>query len=132
MSGLSYLGKPLWRNSDPSQRFHRQPRVPDLCHMADLVAVKIHHVHIVRLHAFAGWWARAALAGVGAGEDAVGTNTLALVVGGKRPQLVSSIRDEGQDCLHPVCVLLQSTQVGERFGLRRERGIGLAVSLAPV
>ena len=35
------------------------------------------------IHAFAGWWAGAALAGVRPGEDAVGTNTLALVVGGK-------------------------------------------------
>src|SRR5215470_1005361 len=121
-----------WCGLNPSQSFHRQTRVPDLCHVADLVSIKIHHVHVIRFHTLARWWARSTFAGVRAGEDAVSTDTLTLFVGGKRLQLVSSIWNEGQHSLHPVCVLLQRAYVCKRFGLRGESSAGVAVGLASV
>src|ERR1700735_2107319 len=116
--------------SDPPELLHGPSRMPDLRHMLDLLAVELHHVHIVRLHALAGRWAGAAWSGMSAGEDAVGTDVLPFVIGGERLHLVSSVGNRRQQPLHPFGILLQGPCVSERFGLRRERRTRVAVLLA--
>jgi hypothetical protein len=61
------------------------PRVrPDLRHVPDLVAVKVHHVHVVGLvQGLASWWARSPGTCVRSGENAVGADILARVIGRK-------------------------------------------------
>jgi hypothetical protein len=45
--------------------FNGQSRVPDLRHVPNLIAVELHHVHIVRRHVLAGGCARTTLSGNG-------------------------------------------------------------------
>src|SRR4030095_11992918 len=72
---------------NPAELLHRQSGVPDFRHVPDPLAVEVHHIHIVGLHPLARWWAWATLAGMSAGEDAVGTNARPLIVSSKRLQL---------------------------------------------
>src|SRR5467141_825380 len=89
----------------PPELLHGQARMPDLRHVPDLVAVEVHHVHVVRFRALSGRGAGAAVAGMRPGEDAVRTDALAPLVGGKRLQVVSSVGNERQQAPHPVGVL---------------------------
>src|SRR2546423_5192136 len=52
------------------------------------------------------------------------------MIGRERLDLVATVRDEAEESLHPVGVVLQRANIGERFGLRREAGIWLTVSTA--
>src|SRR5580698_4671280 len=79
------------RRSDPPELLHGPSRMPDLRHMPDLLAVELHHVHIVRLHALAGRWAGATLSGLSAREDGVCADALAFVIGGERLHFVSPV-----------------------------------------
>src|SRR5207253_4843084 len=80
--------------------------------------------------ALAGRRHRTALSRVCAGEDAVGGYVVPLMIGRERLDLVATVRDEAEESLHPVGVVLQRANIGERFGLRREAGIWLTVSTA--
>src|SRR5277367_6611965 len=118
------------RRSDPPELFHGPSCMPDLRHVPDLLAVELHHVYIVRLEALAGRWAGTTRSGMSAGEDSVSTDVLPFVIGGERLHLVSPVENGRQQPLHPFCVLLQGPCVRERFGLRGERRIRVAVLLA--
>src|SRR5271166_6160412 len=65
-----------------------------------------------------------------AGEDGVGADALPFVIGGKRLQLVAPIWNGTQQPPHPLSVLLEGPRISERFGLRGECRIRLAVLLA--
>src|SRR5215471_10079994 len=97
--------------------------------MADLVAVEVHDINIVRLYALARWWARSALAGMCGIKDAKRAYALPCVVGGKRPEFVSSVRHEHEKSLHPVCIPLKSFNVGKRLRLAEKVASGLQYAL---
>src|SRR5206468_8163777 len=82
----------LFIGLDPSELLHGQSSMPDLRHVPDLLTVKIHHIHIVRLHTLARWWARATLASMSAREDAVCTDALPLIISAKGLEFISSVR----------------------------------------
>src|SRR5262249_44437004 len=65
----------------PAQLLHRDSGVPNFRHVLDLVAVKLHHVYIVGLHALAGWWTGPALTGMRRVEDTVCADAFSLFVG---------------------------------------------------
>src|SRR5215471_3217466 len=105
---------------DPAEFLHGPSRVPDLGHVADLAVLELHHIDIVAAGALAGWRHRAALPAVGAREHGIGADVIALLVGGEGLDCVAAVRDEPEQPLHPLGVLLESAQVGERFRLGGE------------
>ena len=100
--------------------------MPNLGYMPDLVAIEIHDVHIIRRRALACRRAGATLTGVRAGEDSVRAHVVALVVSGHRLELVSTVRNESEQSLHPLRVLFHAVHVHERLGLSGKRRIRLA------
>src|SRR5882724_12987727 len=50
------------RKASPAELLHRPSGIPDLRHVADLVAFELHHIDVVRLHLLAGRRAGAARA----------------------------------------------------------------------
>src|SRR5256885_437861 len=64
---------------------------------------------------------------VGREENAVRADVLALLVGGERFELVTSVRERRQHPFHPVRVLLQRPDFGQWLRLRGERGVRLTV-----
>src|SRR5215471_19443108 len=52
------------------------------------------------------------------------------MVGGEGLDCVAAVRDKREQSFHPVAVLLQRLQIGERFGLGREARVRLAVGTA--
>src|SRR5438552_973109 len=52
------------------------------------------------------------------------------VIGRERLDLVATVWDEAEESLHPVGVILQRANIGERFGLRRKAGIRLTEGTA--
>src|SRR6266516_508139 len=114
----------------PAEFLQGPAGVPDFGHVADLAVRELHHVDVVAAGALAGGGHRAALAGVGAGEHGVGADVVALMVGGEGLDRVAPVRDEAEQPLHPLGVLLERTQAGERFGLGREARVRLAVGAA--
>jgi hypothetical protein len=58
-------------------------RMPDLCHVSDLVFVEVHNVNIVGAYVLTGRIYRTTFTGVGSGEDRVRDNRLSFAVGGK-------------------------------------------------
>src|SRR5262245_49724587 len=69
---------------NPAELLHSQAGVPDLGHVSDLVAVKLHHIDIVGLCAFARGRNRTAFAAMRAIEDAISADTVAPIIGCKR------------------------------------------------
>src|SRR5215510_4182999 len=114
----------------PAEFSHGPAGVPDLGHVADLAVLELHHVDIVAAGALAGWRHRAALAGVGAGEHGAGADVVAVMVGGEGLDLIASVWDQAEQPLHPLGVLLERSQAGERFRLGREARVLLAVGAA--
>src|SRR5215471_700257 len=104
--------------------------VPDLGHVADLAVLELHHVDVVAAGALAGGRHRAARAAVGAREHRVGADVGALLVGGEGPDGVAAVRDEPEQPLHPLGVLPESAQAGQRCGLGGEARAGLAAGAA--
>src|SRR6266478_9574806 len=100
---------PCRRNgdSDPAKVLHRQSSIPDLCHMADLVALEFHNVDIVGAGALAGRRTGTTLTTMSPRKHSEGTDTFPIVVGGKRFHDISSIWYERQQSLHPVGILLK-------------------------
>src|SRR5262249_19202389 len=68
----------------PAEFLHGQTGVPDFGHVADLVAVEVHHIDIVGLGALARRRARTALAAMRRMEDTIGGDVFSLLVGGER------------------------------------------------
>src|SRR5262249_11203271 len=66
-------------------------------------------------------------AAVGAGKHGAGADVVARLVGREGLDRVPSVGDEYEQSLHPLGVLLERAQVGERFGLGSEARIRLAV-----
>src|SRR5215471_19750958 len=91
----------------PAELLHRQPGVPDLGHVADLWAVELHHVHVIRLDGLSRRRAGTALAGMRRVEHSVRRHIAALFVRRKRLDLVPTVRHESQQSLHPLRVLLE-------------------------
>src|SRR5438105_6421727 len=52
------------------------------------------------------------------------------MIGRERLDLVATVWDEAEESLHPVGVILQRANIGERFGLRRKAGIRLTEGTA--
>src|SRR5262249_36533067 len=73
---------------------------------------------------------RAALAGVGAGEHGAGADGAALLVGGEELDRIAPVREEREQSLHPLGVLLERLHVRERLRLGREARVGLTVGTA--
>src|SRR5262245_23623348 len=72
----------------PPELFERESVVPDLRHVPDLVAIELHDVDVVRSRALSRWWHRPALAGMGAGKDAVCADAPPRFVGRERLHLI--------------------------------------------
>src|SRR4051812_12670979 len=104
--------------------------MPNLCQVANTVALEVHDVDVVRLRALPGRRDGTAVAGVGAGEHGVRDDVVPLLVGRERLQLVAAVGQDRQEALHPICVLLQGVDVLEWLGLRREAGVWGAELLA--
>jgi hypothetical protein len=115
---------------NPPEFLHGESSMPNLRHVPDLIPVELHHIHIVCLHPLAGWWTGATLASMHTREDAVRTDTLALIIRGKGLEFIASVRDKRQQALHPVCLLLQGPHVSKRLSLCRKRRIRLTVLIA--
>lgn len=66
----------LWRlPMRPNRHFqHRDPGVPDLCHMQNLIAVELHDVDVIRRHHLARGWNWTAVTGVSPVEHGIGRN----------------------------------------------------------
>src|SRR5262249_8626609 len=117
--------------SSPAQLLHGPAGVPDLCHVLDLVAVEFHDVDVVgTLEAPARRRSGTAFARVGAGEDPVGANVLALSIDGERAHFVCAIGKNGQQSPHPIRILLKRLNTHERFSLRRKCSLGSAKCFA--
>src|SRR5215472_3568244 len=115
---------------DPAEFLHGPARVPDLGHMADLAVLELHHVDIVAAGALAGWRHRAAFGAVSTREHGVGADVIALLVGGEGLDRVATVRNEHEQPLHPLGVLLKRPQVSERFRLSGEARVWLTVGTA--
>src|SRR5437867_1488686 len=106
-SGSAEASKTRRGSGYPAELFHGQSSMPDLRHVPNLLTLEIHHIHIVCLHALASWWAGATLASMSARKDAIRTDALPLIISAEGLQFISSVRNEGQQTLHPVGVLLK-------------------------
>src|SRR5262245_54015657 len=83
--------------SSPAQLLQGPAGVPNLCHVLDLVALEFHDVDVIgTLEAPARRRSGTALARMGAGEDPVGANVLALLIDGERAHLVFAVGKNGQ------------------------------------
>src|ERR1700758_2548614 len=69
--------------SGPAELAHRHAVVPDLRHVEDLVAVEVHHVHVVGFGGFARRRYRAAVAGVRPVENPEHGHVVARLVDGE-------------------------------------------------
>src|SRR4051812_2330582 len=114
----------------PAELLHRLSVVPDLRHVADLVAVEGHVVHVVGIYALACRGDGAALAGVSAVEHSVSDDFAACFVDGEGLHLGAPVRHWRQQPFHPLGVSLYVLHTCQRRSLRRERGIRMAVLLA--
>src|SRR6516162_5402321 len=108
------------------------PVVPDLGHVADLVAVKVHDVDVVGLSALAGRRYRPALPGVCSAEDAERRHVVPRLVDGERTQLGVAVRQWCKHALHPLGVSLHGVHTVQGGGLGGERRAAVAVLLAPL
>src|SRR5262245_10261783 len=115
---------------EPSEFLHGPSCMPDFRHVPDLLPVKIHHIHIVCLHTLARGRTGATLSRMRAREDPIGTDALPLLICAKGFQFIASVRDKGQQTLHPVRVLLQGLHASQRLSLGSKRRIRGAVRLA--
>src|SRR5690242_14433262 len=84
------------RRLRPAEFLHGQTRMPDLGHVADLVAVEVHDIDVVGLGALTSWRTRATIAGVCRIEHAIGSDVPPLLVRSERFELVATIRHEGE------------------------------------
>src|SRR5262249_37063982 len=89
-----------------------------------------HDVDVIGLRLLARRRAGTALAGVGRIEDAIRRDVLALFVDTPRLELVSTIRHEAEQALHPVAVGVERLHIRQGLGLRREGRVRVAVSFA--
>lgn len=80
--------------------------MPDFGHVRDLSAFELHDVDVVGFGGLAGRLARATCQ-VGAGENAIGADIVALGIGGEGPNLVAAVSQHCHQALHPVGVLLE-------------------------
>src|SRR5215472_17036456 len=112
---------------DPAEFPHCPAGVPDLGHVADFAVLELHHVDVVAAGALTGGGQRAALGAVSAREHGVGADVVTLIVGGEGLDHVGSVRDEHEQALHPVGVLLERTYVSERYSLGREARVRMTV-----
>src|SRR5262249_34840434 len=96
----------------PSPALQGPTSVPDLGHVADLVAVEGHAIDVVRTRALAGR-RRTALAGVRGDEGRVGDDVVALGIRRPALQVVMAVRHHLHQALHPVGVTLQGLHVDE-------------------
>src|SRR5258705_13259418 len=78
--------------SDPSQFLQSHTRMPDLRHVADLVASELHYVDIVRRRLLAGRLTRTTGTGVSTRKDSIGNDIVSLGVGGEGFHLVATVR----------------------------------------
>src|SRR4029078_4559621 len=121
---------PRWQLRDalpalrPPQLLQR-PRVwPDFRHVSNLIAVELHHIHVVGfVDGLSGWGTGSVGTGMRASEDAIGAHIVALVINGERLNFVLTVRKNDQQALHPVSVLLEGADVCDRAGLRGEGGV---------
>src|SRR5215472_6178654 len=84
-------GSCLWRTL-PAQFPHGPTGIPDFRHVTDLVAFEFHHVNVICVGTLAGWWTGTTLTTMRPGKHSEGTDTLPVVVGGKRFHDIPSIR----------------------------------------
>src|SRR5439155_26873209 len=114
------------RGSGPAEFFHRPARVPYLRQVRDRPILELHDVDVIRPRALARRRHRTAFAGVRARKHGVGADGVPLLIEPERLHLVASVRDETNERLHPVRVLLHRCDVSERLRLDGEGGIGMA------
>ena len=80
-------------------------------HVRDLPTIELHHVDVIRLCGFAGrraWSARQ----VCAGKDTIGADVVSLGICGERLDFVAAVRQDRQQTLHPISVLLKGFYIG--------------------
>src|SRR5436190_10429865 len=111
----------------PSPAASRQARVPDFCHVLNFVALKLHHVHVIRFDALACGRTRASLSSVGPAEDSVSGDVASLLICRKRFQVISAVGYEAEQPFHPVAILLKRSHLEERLRLGRKRCTWIAV-----
>lgn len=80
------------RSLRPPQLLQAHGVIPDLRHVADLVAVKLHRINIVRRDRLPRGLAGAARPGLGAVKYRKCTDTISFFVSSKKLQFISAIR----------------------------------------
>ena len=106
--------------------------VPDLRHVADLVAVEGNVVDVVGSGALACRRDRTAFAAVCAVEHAVGHHLVARLVYGEGLHFGAAVRHRRQKAFHPLRVGLQFVDTLQGGGLDGRKLIRMAVLLAPL
>src|SRR5437763_13270596 len=101
----------VWAQLCPSEFAHLPTGVPDLRHVADLVAVEFHHIDVIGAGALSGRRTGTALASMGGRKHPICAYAVALGISRERFYLVATIWHEGQQALHPFGVSLQSADL---------------------
>src|SRR4026209_1518933 len=104
--------------------------MPNLRHVADLVAGKLHHADVIRARLFAGRLTWSAWASMRTREDTVGSDVVSLGISGKGFHLIAAIRHNCHQSLHPIGVFRKRFDAYKRFGLCSECCIRCTKSLA--
>src|SRR5882672_9478833 len=66
--------------------------MPNLRHVADLIAGELHHIDVIRGRLFAGRLARTTGTGMSTRKDTVGSDVVALGISGKGLHLIAAVR----------------------------------------
>src|SRR6476661_3985671 len=104
--------------------------MPNLRHVADLVAGKLHHIDVIRARLLAGRLTWTAGASMRTREDTVGSDVVSLGISGKGFHLITAIWHNRHQTLHPIGVFCKRFDICKRFGLCGECRIRSAVRLA--
>jgi len=101
--------------------------IPDLGHMPDLIALKLHDIHVVRLKAFTCGRNRATDFGVRATENPIDDCAIANRVNTEGTDLVMTVRHRSKHRLHPFRISLQRRNIFKGVRLRSKTCIVMAI-----
>src|SRR4030095_181400 len=103
----SHAAEPQSRRLHPSKLLEADTVVPDLRHVTNLVAVELHHIHVVRLDALSGGWHWPTVTRMASPEHSVSGNVLSFVIDSERSNFIPPVRKRCEETFHPLRVSLQ-------------------------
>lgn len=114
----------------PSKLFQGNAVIPDLGHVANPIAVELHHIHVVGFHLFARRRDRTTVSCMSTAEHSERGYVVPLLIHSKRSKIVAPVWDWSEQTLRPLGVRLQGLYALERTRLCGEGGVSMAESLA--